>query len=128
MSNFDIEDEARRLKIKNWRGVFMRDNLPSFPKNKERAVINLDGNIGAGTHWTCYDSSPEKILYFDSFGLPPPKELVNYLRKRYRFQDIKYNTFILQSFDSSICGQLCLFVLKRLSDGEDFLDILLNLY
>ena len=129
LSNFDIENEARKLKIKHWRGVFMRDQLPSRLRKRERAVINLDRTSGSGTHWTCYDVSPEKILYFDSYGLPPPRELVEYLGNSSNFS---YNTFKLQGINSRgisppICGHLCLIMLKKLSDGEDFLSILLEM-
>ena len=35
-------------------------------------VINLDSNNGLGTHWACYVD----FFYFDSFGLPPPENIL----------------------------------------------------
>jgi len=112
----------------------MRDQLPPYPNLKEKAVVNLDSSKNAGTHWVCYDSSPEKILYFDSYGLPPPLELIQYLRKRHPKTPLEYSTFKLQG-SRPICGHLCLLVLKKLSDSsssnqrsdKDYISILLNL-
>lgn len=123
LTNFDIEIEARRLKIKNWRGVFMRDEFPANPHNNECGVFNLDTN--RGTHWVCYNKKEGILRYFDSFGLPPPVELLNYIGKPEGFS-LEYNTFQLQK-NEPICGHLCLAVLKQLSNGEDFLTVLLSL-
>ena len=101
----------------------MRDQLPRKRSPEECGVINLDTSKTSGTHWTCYFLSPEKCIYFDSYGLPPPIELVNYTGR-----GLYYNTFILQDTKSPICGHLCLFVLSELSKGKSFFDIVLNLY
>ena len=42
------------LKIPHFIGVFSRDKLPSTPKHKESAVVNLDSDRGTGTHWVAY--------------------------------------------------------------------------
>ena len=99
----------------------MRDQLPLYAKSKECGVVNLDSSESSGTHWVCYHSIPNKKLYFDSYGLAPPLELSEYLN-----DDIEYNTFRFQG-TQPICGHLCLFVLKRLSSGQDFMSILLEL-
>ena len=78
MSNFDLIDAAIKLAIKNFRGVFMRDQLRK-PNNVEAGIINLDISSGEGTHWIAYAIDPRWIVYFDSYGLAPPKEFMRYI-------------------------------------------------
>ena len=81
MSNFDLEKAITTLPIKHFRGVFMKDQLPAQPKIPETGIINLDDHDGPGTHWTCYGISPSNIFYFNSYGLPPPREFIKYVSK-----------------------------------------------
>ena len=83
----------------------MRDTLPDRPKTNESAIINLDSTMGNGTHWVCYRKYGKKVYYFDSFGnLKPPHELMRYFSDC----DIYYNYRREQSFNSVVCGHLCL--------------------
>jgi hypothetical protein len=84
----------------------MRDALPSPPPNEhESAIVNLDSSFGSGTHWVCYKKVKDKVYYFDSFGnLKPPREMLRYFGNC----DIYYNYKRRQSFDSVVCGHLCL--------------------
>lgn len=108
----------------------MRDALPkggALPR--ERGIVNLDDEANPGSHWTAYQACPESLLYFDSYGLPPPQELVHYLRKKHPVPiPLHYSTFRLQRpSDGPICGHLCINVLRQLATGRDFLDTLLLL-
>lgn len=99
----------------HFRGVFMRDTLPKKPWKNECGVVNLDENIGPGTHWVAYRKVREKVIYFDSFGnLPPPKELVNYFKN----YEVYYNYSSFQTYNTTYCGQLCIqfLYLKNYSD------------
>lgn len=97
---------AKKLKIPFFRGVFMRDTLPSNgPHHNESAVINLDKNSGPGTHWVAYRKRGKEVVYFDSFGdLQPPLELMMYLG----VDQVRYNPFRYQDYGSYNCGHLCL--------------------
>ena len=97
---------ANLLKIPNFRGVFMRNALPSSKAfENESAIINLDDKNGRGTHWTCYKKVGKNVWYFDSMGnVKPPKELFDYLK----VNEIFYNYERYQNFNSFICGHLCL--------------------
>lgn len=53
LSNFDLFNFVKHLKIKYFKGVFSRDKLPNII-SKEYGIINLDDQIGAGTHWVAY--------------------------------------------------------------------------
>lgn len=84
----------------------MRDALPKRPRKYESAIVNLDSIIGGGTHWVCYMKRSDKVFYFDSFGnLRPPIEIYKYFGPS---ADIMYNYDRRQSFNSVICGHLCL--------------------
>src|SRR3954465_11125492 len=66
--------------IKSFKGVYMRDTLPkSLPKNKKSSgIVNLDIQRNDGTHWVCWYHDPKAhyVEYFDSFGIPPPQEVI----------------------------------------------------
>lgn len=106
----EIEKYARKLKIPYFRGVFMRDTLPSSgPWKNENAIVNLDLNEGSGTHWVAYKKRANAVIYFDSFGdLQPPVEVIKYLKCK----NILYNYDKHQTYNTSNCGALCLKFLK----------------
>lgn len=106
LNDIDIHQHVKRLKIKHFRGVFMRDNLPRKPCKRECAVVNLDSIMGPGTHWTAYCKRGSEVYYFDSYGnLAPPKELLNYFGSNCK---IFYNNLNYQEYGSAVCGQLCI--------------------
>jgi len=70
LSNFEIKDAVKKIGLKNFCGVFLRDTLPKKPKRNERAIMNLDDTSGDGTHWVVWFKHGDKNWYFDSFGLP----------------------------------------------------------
>ena len=125
LTNFELLDAVKKLKIKKLRGIFMRNELPRRPLDRESGILNLDGVSGRGTHWVCwYKNKPEgDNFYFDSFGVQPPKELIEYFSS-----PILYNTEKIQPDGEVVCGHLCLFVLCRLSRGERFQKIINELH
>lgn len=94
------------MKIPYFRGVFMRDDLPSGgPRQNESGIVNLDSKTSPGTHWVGYKKRGNAAVYFDSFGnLKPPKELAMYLKNC----SILYNTDVFQKPNTYNCGHLCL--------------------
>jgi len=79
LSNFKIEDAVKKIGLKNFCGVFLRDTLPKKPKRNEYAIMNLDDTSGDGTHCVAWFKRDDKKWYFDSFGLLPPTEMKDYL-------------------------------------------------
>ncbi len=76
----DLEHFAAVLKIRNFRHVRMRDELDGTPFTQECGIINLNTHTQSGSHWTCYYKHQDRRFYFDSFGQPPPTELLTYLK------------------------------------------------
>ena len=117
LTNYDLREYATRLKIPHFRGVFMRDTLPKRPHKVECGIVNLNTSLESGSHWVCYYKNAKTRIYFDSFGQITPLEIQNYLKTRSErgIGVIQRNTDIVQSTNTSICGHLCLFVLKALT-------------
>lgn len=123
LSNYQLMDAVKALKIPRFRGVFMRNELPRKARKQECGILNLDSAPGRGTHWVAWYKNNKKKYYFDSFGVQPPVELNKYLSS-----PIFYNTEQIQSDHQVVCGHLCLFVLSRLSRGDSMQDIINYLF
>ena len=87
--------------------VCARDQVTS---EKGNFIINLDDSHSNGTHWVAMINKNNEIYYFDSFGLPPPREVTN-LKK-----ECIYNTSQYQAKTSVLCGYYCLYFLKNLKN------------
>ena len=142
-SNFDLMKIAKDLNIKPFYYV-MKDEIKEIQNNNSKIYVctNLHNSDEPGIHHSCFvlgsteGSSADTTeggtrqsrlrskstnYFFDSYGLPPVKEIKDLL------QHATYNTFQLQKQGTKLCGQLCMFVLNELKDGRDFLDILLEI-
>ena len=53
----------------------MRDELPKFSDNTKNIIINFEDKNGNGSHWDCIHNKRDKY-YFDSYGVPPPVEVM----------------------------------------------------
>ena len=65
LTNFDLLDYAKKIGIPNFRGVFMRDCLPtSGPRSKECGIVNFNASSEPGSHWVAYykNGTKESIL------------------------------------------------------------------
>ena len=123
LSNFKLEDAAKILKIPSFRRVFLLDTLPKKPNKKECGIVNFDKSGGPGTHWVAWYKNGKSKICFDSYGVRPPLEVIWYLGK-----PIHYNNDKLQPAGQVFCGYLCLYVLKELSMGYEFQNILNKLF
>ena len=122
LSNVDIEKYVKIFKVKNFRGCYMRDELKKLKcSDIECGVLNLNLSNESGSHWTCWFKINSDKYYFNSFGLPPPKELIDYLGS-----PILYSTFQLQGMNDQNCGKWCLVILKNLTEGLDYIDLILS--
>ena len=128
MYDSDILNYVRRLRIPNFRGVKMRDELPSKPRKIESGILNLNTSYEAGSHWVAWYKDGKERYYFDSFGEPPPIEMMQYLKSNRELEldlpAIRQNAVTVQHDISNECGSLCIFVLKQLSNGIPFSKIL----
>ena len=128
LSNFDLIKYVKDLNIPNFRGVFMRDELPNKPWYHECGIVNFNTSTEPGSHWIAYYKNGKNRIYFDSYGQVILDEISKYLKSdSEKINDeavIARNTDIVQDFNTHICGHLCLYVLKSLSIGQSYRDIL----
>ena len=118
LTNLDIIRIARKEQIPDFRGIFMRDELPEKPWRNERLIINLDRHDGPGTHWTALRKEGKHFYYFDSYGnLPPPKEVINYLP---RGSTLAYN-YCPHQKNATECGHLSIEFLLSTSPPDEYL-------
>ena len=97
-------------------GIYLRDGLFS----SDIGIVNL--HPSKGTHWVCYI----KDCYFDSYGCPPPKKFLNYLKN-------KHKKFICSEYqiqkNDSFCASYCLYIIYLVEVlGVDFKSAVLNSY
>jgi len=120
-TNFDLVKIAEKEGISPFY-VAMRDELNDLPSDNPIFVItNIHTSKERGVHWSCLATMEKGNFFFDSYGLPPTIEVKDFLKHA------TYNTFCIPKPGTSECGQLCLFVLKELKEGRDFVDIILSL-
>lgn len=106
LTNLDLKKYTKH--IPNFRGIFMRNNLPQKINNFESGIINIDNKKGSGTHWTAYVKKNNFINYFDSYGnLRPPTEVISYFNSD-GSNKIKYNYENYQKKNPFNCGHLSL--------------------
>lgn len=121
MSDQELLRFVTRARIPNFRGVHMRDELANRPLKNECGILNLETHMQKGTHWTCWFKEGKERYYFDSYGEPPPLEMIKYLKSVNELENdkpvIKRSAVTVQHDESSECGALCLYVLKQMSDG-----------
>jgi len=94
------------------------------PNEKKFYIVNLDYNRNAGTHWTLVSFiDPTTGIYFDSFAVPPPQTLYQFMKK-HRKENIM-NSNVIQKLSSENCGYYCCYVGKMLSEyHRKFVDIM----
>ena len=82
-------------------------NYPIYPRDSkiysDKVFVNMDNGIRGGSHWYAFYVKDNKSYYFDSFGGPPDKYLLNQLPK-----SITYHNYKIQDINSKICGSYCL--------------------
>ena len=123
LSNFDLMEWVKKLKIKYLRGIYSRDRLPNKIK-KECGIINLDDMQGPGTHWVCYRNIDKLIEYFDPFGLIMPSEALKYFNTSGK--QIVYSIDEIQNRNTVLCGYWCLYYLLERQNGKNILDVIHN--
>ena len=99
------------LKIKNFRGIFSRDNIPKTLK-RGAYIVNYDTESGGGTHWiSVVMSSPTRGFYYSSMG---DKPLSAFCRKGL---NIEYNDIQDQAFNSNLCGLFSVAFILMMQEG-----------
>ena len=122
-SNFQLLHWGKQLGIPKLyvRMVNELEELTPKRDNPLYVICNYQSTKDIGTHWTALYKDEHKAYFFDPYGIQPFPEALNLLGNGV------YSTFRIQPDGSKMCGVLCLFVLYKLSKGEDFYDVVLKL-
>ena len=99
MTNFQLIE----LKLKHFKGVFVKDELNRKVGKKECGIVNTGDSNTNGFHWVCWYKDGDEKYSFDFYGQPPLVELDHYLKG-----SVYYNSERVQFGDTSYCGHLCL--------------------
>lgn len=99
-------------------GVFPADRIVEKWVKPCAFVFNTDVSSKPGAHWVAiHVDKNNNAWYFDSYGCGPRiREHLRVIRKNCR--QIRWNTFQLQSHESSNCGHFCVMFLHFLSAGK----------
>ena len=54
LSNLIINNATKKLSLYGFRGVFLRDTLPTKTKLNECGILILDSSSGDGTYWVMW--------------------------------------------------------------------------
>jgi hypothetical protein len=115
-SGDELDKHARRLRVRGWRGCYPRDQIPAYEPGRA-CIVNLDDATGAGTHWVAIRDVDDASLFFDSYGLPPPAEVLS------RAPHVVSSTPVLQDASDAWCGAACLaFLHANVHDAESYAD------
>jgi hypothetical protein len=106
----------------------MKDEIKNLNRIKKLpiyCIINYHTTEQPGVHHVAMYTDKDKRYYFDSYGYPPLLDAKTFLKTENK--TFIASTFKIQPDYSKICGQISLYVLYKLSRGEDFFDIILSL-
>jgi hypothetical protein len=117
LSNFDIIEICKQRKIPLI-NVIAKDEENLMKKNGNY-VINLQNHNQRGSHWTALVMTKSDCIYMDSFGQPPPQEVDDFLKNKYKKENINYNTMIIQDMKSDYCGYFCIAFLKSNKENKN---------
>lgn len=96
-------------------GVYMKDLLIDVHPREGAYIVNMDNFINPVTngtsHWVAVYLLKDSCLYFDSFAVAPPTEIVEFCSRWAKPIVFNVNKE-LQSIDEGFCGQWTIYFLK----------------
>jgi hypothetical protein len=130
-TNFQLLHYAKELNIKPFYYV-MCNEVETLKRKYEKgngvakpilfAIANYQSTKERGSHHVALYKNNDKVFYFDSFGVQPDFEVLDFL------EEGVYSKLKIQEYNTRMCGQLAIYVLYRLSRGCDFFTIVLDMY
>jgi len=127
LSNIYLLNLAKKLNLKKFKGIFSCDTLPKPEKHWEEfsLISNLSKYDEKGSHFIAIYVLPDKIIYFDSYGIKCTNEFINeYLQTIGK--NLFYNTRRIQDVDSIFCGYFCLAFILVTESSEYSFDNFMN--
>jgi hypothetical protein len=117
-SNIDLLKACERynLPITN---IIYKDELKKYnPSTSQAFIIDMHDSKDKSTgHWVLLCKINNKWIYFDSFGIIPPNDILSFCKLS------EYNTEQIQNFNSGYCGSYCIVAYYWLKNGKTLRDI-----
>lgn len=102
----ELEKFGKQLLGRRFHGVFPLNITPTYSSSNFAFTMNTDTSNLPGTHWIAVLVRDNVGYVFNTFGLPPPLKLKNWLNQH--CHKWSCNTRIIQSYTSNLCGYFCL--------------------
>ena len=126
LTDTELKSLAKRMGFKLEHVVFKSQLEEMDVEYNCPYIINLeneyseDGKPNSGTHYTALfiqknNKGEVKPCYFDSYGVGPPIEVLEFVGRKH----VPYNTKCVQSIMSSVCGFYCLAFLYFIRKFKD---------
>ena len=123
LTNFEIDELAKKMRIDCIEGCYFKDEL-KYEKVKDNKawIVNLassDDNNDR-THWCIlYNQINDKTkkrewIWFDSYAVIPPTDVMQFTKLKF----IPYNSKQLQTMENDACGFWCLAFIYWLTKYE----------
>lgn len=119
LTNIEVEQLAKIMKLKNFHGVFLQDDIKEIKDKTKNGsyIINYGTLKNGGTHYVVIMVNNNTVFHFDSFGATYSTDIADFIEN---IQFKAYNQFIIQNLESSLCGWYCLGLIKyvQLHDSD----------
>ncbi len=127
ITNYEIIEFCHDNKIP-LDGLHMRDEQYHSMKNNKCYVFNIGSMNSDGTHWVAVCIKKNKGYYFDSYGLSPPNEILNWIHKNKHIK-FKRNDHQIQPIKSPMCGYyVLLFLFNIMKNNESFYEFVYRFF
>ena len=121
MSNFDLLEWCKYLKIPI-KNVLSRDETVPHSHKLSLFIYNLEPSYMSGSHWVATYVKDRVINYFDSFGMPPVREIVHHAKEQNL--TLLHQNRQIQNLYTSTSGYFCLYFLNEMHKNVDYFDLL----
>ena len=105
--------------------VYGIDDLPSKIPPHANWIINIDDLNRGGTHWVALHNHPSRkyVIYSDSFGLVPPPQVGDLMKKKLKGKRAMANGTQMQDISTDNCGSWAIRTLNLLEKGKSLAEI-----
>ena len=117
LNNSDLFYIAKKLNITLNENITYKNLYTRIKPKTGNYIFNMQSasNTSEGTHWCAFIIKPTIAIYFDSFGMSVPSDIVNFIRRYDNKIKILFSNDNIQHIDSVLCGYFCIFFIYFVS-------------
>jgi hypothetical protein len=102
--------------------VGMRNELPDRVPKSLNMILNLQSTLeGNGTHWVSLVVRDDTLWYFDTYGIAPPIEVVQWFITAPRRRIVYNYRYEIQRIIDGFCGEYSLFFIKKMNSNPSMI-------